>query len=263
MQQILILGVAFFLTANLLGQDRDNRPLPKFPSQPYAVLKDSVYGWSYSLDGQWLRRQKTIPVIGVSRNKGFYESEENLLGLDNFSSLRAYRIQYGKDSLLCLVKVYKEGRYRYPARKRGWDEFFSAYYFILPFDQWASMLDKYDDGEVHVLRMEALDGRKLKNVDPDEILAEIKELALLRPDYDRNLAVHLQIVDKPKRVRFQLVSLHDIFPDVEGVRQDFTRNGKTVYGSEVLFDYFYYETDYYQFLPLTKPGLMSTPEQDN
>lgn len=263
MQQILILGVAFFLTANLLGQDRDNRPLPKFPNQPYAVLKDSVYGWSYSLDGQWLRRQKTIPVIGVSRNKGFYESEENLLGLDNFSSLRAYRIQYGKDSLLCLVKVYKEGRYRYPARKRGWDEFFSAYYFILPFDQWASMLDKHDDGEVHVLRMEALDGRKLKNVDPDEILAEIKELALLRPDYDRNLAVHLQIVDKPKRVRFQLVSLHDIFPDVEGVRQDFTRNGKTVYGSEVLFDYFYYETDYYQFLPLTKPGLMSTPEQDN
>lgn len=181
------------------------------------------------------------------------------MGLDNFTSLRAYRIQYGKDSLLCLVKVFREGRYRYPTRKRGWEEFLSAYYFIVPFDTWTEMLEKYDDEEVHVLRMEALDTRKIQDIDPEELLTKIKEVALLRPDHDRNLTVHLQIVDNPKRVRFQLVSLHDIFPDVEGVRQDFTRKGQTVYGSESLFDFFYYETDYYRFLPLTKPAMMRMP----
>jgi len=42
---------------------------------------------------------------------------------------------------------------------------------------------------------------------------------------------------------------------VEGVRQDFTRRGRSVYGSVALFDYLYYETDYYQFLPLLEGPL--------
>lgn len=242
----------FFLSCSLFAQERENRPLPVLAEQPYFVLKDSIKGWSRSKDGQWISEPKTIPVIGISQNEEFYQKEEHQLGLDNFLEIRAYRIKYGDKELLCLVKLYQQGKYKYPARKRGWKTYTEAHYFVVEPKDWVD-LKNHDDGEVHVIRIPALDGGKLPQVDPDALVPSIRESFLLREDYDRNLVVTFQVVDDPKRTRFQIASLHEIFPDVEGVRKNFTRQGRTVYGSTQLFDYLYYEVDYYRFQGLLDP----------
>lgn len=245
-------GLLFLLSCSLIAQTRDNRPLPVLAEQPYFVLKDSIKGWSLSKDGQWISRPKTIPVIGISQNEEFYEKEENQLGLDNFLEIRAYRVKYGEKELLCLVKLYRQGKYKYPARKRGWKTFTEAFYFVVELKDWLD-LKNYSDGEVHVIGIPAFDGGRLPEVDPEEIVPSIRENFLIRKQYDRNLVVTYQVVDDPKRTRFQLASLHEIFPDVEAVRKNFTRNGRTVYGSSQLFDFLYYEVDYYRFQGLLDP----------
>lgn len=251
---LILLGLLVALPLSLSAQARKDRPLPEFSPQPYAVLKDSLKGWSYSLDGQWLSEPSTIPPRGVSQNLPFYEEPENQLGLDNIFRLEAYQVKFGRDTLVCLVKIYRQGTYKYPTRKKGWDEFLNAYYFLVPLED-LKQLKALPPNEVQVVRIVALAGGKLQDIDMRRIREEIKARLVIKDNYDRNLVVTWQYLSEAKKLRFQICSLHDIFPDVEGVRQDFTRRGRSVYGSVALFDYLYYETDYYQFLPLLEGPL--------
>lgn len=228
------------------AQERDSRPLPMFDPLPYAEMRDSVKGWMFSLDGQWMSQEKTIPVRGVSRNSNFFEKNENVLGSDNFETLQAYRVRYGKDTLICFVKLFWQGRYKYPTRKRGWMEFLNAYYIIVRYRD-LEPVRNFTSEETAVIRIEALDGGQINDVKEDEVLQEVRSRVIIQPDYDRNLVITAQYVDYNRKMRFQICSLHDIFPDVEGVRNDFTKRGRTVYGSTALFDYLYYESDYYHF----------------
>lgn len=237
------------ISAQAFSQRRESRPLPIFSDMPYAELSDSVRGWSYSLDGQWLSQEKLIPVRGVSRNEAFYEQKSNTLGLDNFVKFQTYKVEYGRDTLVCFIKMFTEGKYEYPTRKKGWDEYLSAYYMIVNYRD-LRKLKNTEQGEVTVKRVEALDGGLISDTKESKVLKAIKERVIIKPEYDRNLVFTLQLYKKDSIARFQICSLHDIFPDVEMVRRDFTRRGHTVYGSVRLFDFIYYEAKYDDLLNL-------------
>jgi hypothetical protein len=73
---------------------------------------------------------------------------------------------------------------------------------------------------------------------------------IIKPNYDRNLVLSLQNNKKLKTLHFHISNLHEIFNDVEGVRQAFSRRGRSAYGSTQLFDYIYFEVDKDDFLQI-------------
>lgn len=257
----MIKKILFLLSCSLglLAQPRDNRPLPLFNQLPYLQIGDSIVGWSYSSDGQWLSKAQTIPAIGISRNEKFYEADHNLFGVDNIYQLRAYRVKWGTDTMICFLKLYRDGAYRYPSRMRGWRDFLSAYYIIVEYKDLKAALDYFKEQGVQedpsVLRIRAYDSKELGEVKEKEALERVIASTVLRPSYDRNLVLTLQRVEKSEMVRFHFCSLHEIFNDVEGVRQPFNRAGRSVYGSEQLFDFIFFELkekDLYQVLNLKR-----------
>jgi hypothetical protein len=240
MKSFLIL----FLCLPLLSaaQLRENRPLPQFTEEPTSVLADSVSGWSLSLDGQWIQGEKLIYPRLISRDEEAYEQNENSLGVDNFEALQLYPVQYGEDTLILLVKLYTRGFYKYEVSKKGWKTETNAYYFLVEKRDLKNALSAIDTS-VSMLKMGLLDGGMLVDVNPRKVLKDIVATLRVRERYDRVLVVMAQRVPETKKMRFHLFSLHQVFPDVEGVLKDFTMRGKTMYGSRFLFDFLYYETD--------------------
>lgn len=237
------------------GQIRDSQALPLFDPVPYFSLNDSIKGWSLSLDGQWLSWSKTIPAIGVSRNEDFYDAKHNKFGIDNIQNLFAYHVKFGSDTLVCLVKTFRNGEYKYPARKRGWHNYTDAYYCILHYKDLKKALDFFEDkndDEVYVLRIKTLDSKLLSDIKEKDILEEIKGHVIIKPNYDRNLALTLQNNKRDSTILFHICNLHELFNDVEGVRQPFSRRGRSVYGSVKLFDYLYFEVDKTAFFEINK-----------
>ncbi len=232
------------------AQPRENRELPIFESIPYFTVGDSIVGWSLSADGQWVSRPNTIPVIGISRNEEFYNRKDNALGIDNIKRLMAYKVKYGKDTLICLLKIASDGKYRYPNRRKGWDNYYSGYYWLVRYRDLRNALEYFeekDTSDAIVLRIKAWEGRLIKEIDDiedqEEILEEIVSSTIVKPDFDRNLVLTLQEGSNSSTLRFHLVSMHVIFNDIEGVRKNFTKRGRSVYGSVRLFDFMYYEMD--------------------
>lgn len=240
MKSFLILLLC--LPAILVAQERKNRPLPQFTKEPTSVLADSVSGWSLSIDGQWIEAEKLIYPRLISRDKDAYESNENSLGLDNFEEFRLYPVQYGQDTLILLVKLYTRGFYKYEVSKKGWDTELDAYYFLVKKENLEGALSAIDT-TVHMHKMELLDGGVLSNVSSRKVLKEIMAKLRVRERYDRVLVLMAQRMAATKKMRFHLFSLHQVFPDVEGVLKDFSMRGKTVFGTRFLFDFIYYETD--------------------
>ncbi len=251
MRRILLL---IFIPFCIWAQDRENRDLPIFEPIPYYSVGDSIKGWSFSADGQWISKPKTIPVIGISRNEDFYNNKDNALGIDNIHQLLAYKVKYGSDTLICLVKIFREGEYRYPNRKRGWKERYAGYYWIVRYRDLRNALNYFeeqDTSEAFVLRIKSLEGRYIKEIEePEEVLDQIVSTTIIKPNFDRNLVLTIQEGDESDQIRIHICSLHVIFTDVEGVRKNFTKRGRSVYGSVKLFDYLYFEMDRKNFFEI-------------
>ncbi len=251
-----VLLLAIFIP--LIGfAQRDNRELPLFENLPYFQLQDSIKGWSISADGQWLSAEKVIPVIGISRNHEFYEQKNNYLGIDNIESLQAYRVKYGKDTMICLIKIFKTGYFKYPNRKRGWRELSNFYYWMVDYDHLSKAFDHFKDndtGQTFVLKIRSYDSGMVEDIDEDDIIDELRARVLIKPDFDRNLVISLRQGPSSDRIQFHLCSLHMVFSDVEGVREDFRRRGRSLYGSTLLFDYLYFETNKTAFNQILELG---------
>tara|TARA_R110000868_G_scaffold81170_4_gene229998 strand:+ start:104 stop:997 length:894 start_codon:yes stop_codon:yes gene_type:complete len=247
----------YLVFTSLFGfsQIRESEALPIFNPVPYFSISDSISGWSYSSDGQWIEWPNIIPPIGISRNEDFYKAKHNLFGIDNIKSLSAYHVKYGKDTLICLVKVFQNGEYKYPARKRGWDSYLDAYYCMLYYKDLKKALNFFEeknDEEVYVLRIKTLDSKLLKDIKEKDIVEDIIANSIVKPNYDRNLVLTLQNNKKEKTLHFHFSNLHEIFNDVEGVRQPFSRSGRSVYGSVNLFNYLYFSVEKAKFFEILK-----------
>jgi len=105
---------------------------------------------------------------------------------------------------------------------------------------------------VYVLRIKTLDSKLLKDIKEKDIVDEIIANAIVKPNYDRNLVLTLQNNKKAKTLLFHFSNLHEIFNDVEGVRQPFSRSGRSVYGSVNLFNYLYFAVAKDKFFDILK-----------
>lgn len=245
------LGILMLIPLLSMAQ-RKNQELPLFESIPYFTLSDSLEGWSLSADKQWLSAEKTIPVIGISRNTEFYEQKNNYLGIDNIQSLLAYKVKYGSDTMICVVKLFRNGFFFYPNRKTGWEERTDMYYWLIEYQDLKHALDYYeenDTGQAFVLKIRSYDSKLIEDVDEDEVLELLRSHMLLKKNFDRDLALTVRRGAYSDRFQFHLASLHVVFNDVEGVRQDFRGlNGRSLIGSTYLFDHLYYEIDKEHFM---------------
>lgn len=223
------------------AQPREDKPLPYFSEEPTSVMNEGIMGWSLSTDGQWVSDNKTILPRFISRNKKKYRRAANTLGLDNIEELQIYPVLYGNDTLIMLVKLFREGSYKYEVTKKGWRTYLSAYYFLFEQEEF-SKLNKIKDTITQNLTIRLKDGGQINNVRRGNLTKRIKEKMLVRERYGRNLVLMIQPYTAESVVRFHIFSYHEVFKDVEGVRKDFIVDGESKYGSSELFDYIYYET---------------------
>jgi hypothetical protein len=244
----------------VFAQVREERPLPMFTELPSSILQDSVLGWSYSLDGQWVSKEKTILPRLISRNQDAYEEKENRLGIDNFDQFQLYPVQYGEDTLLLLVKIFTDGAYKYDISKKGWKTKTNAYYYLFKMKDMRKAVVRIDSS-VSVNKIPLLDGGALTDVKPKDILDAVRAKVRARERYDRVLTLVAQSVPETGKVRFHIFSLHAVFPDVEGVLRDMRKGGRSLYGDPLLFNYNYYETDqkiFYRFFTMPKQFTVQT-----
>lgn len=234
------------LTASTLlvtAQQRVNDPLPILSKEPAAILESAI-GWCQSLDGQWISQDNTIPIRTNSRDKGRYESKTGQLGMDNFESFRLYPVSYADSTLLLLVKVYTDGHYKYASTKKGWKTNTKAHYYLITRHSWNRVIQLHSEG-IHLVRIPLLDAGVLDVTGDNDIKKEFEKVSHVRR-LDRSLIVQYQ--QQFQNMRFQIYSVHDVFDDIEGVRQDFRLHNNSFYGKEELFRYLYYEITLQEWL---------------
>lgn len=237
--------VLLALCQGVMAQPRENKPLPVFTKKPLKVLDDGITGWSFSKDGQWISEDMTIPPRLISTDEELYNTKTNKLGNDNIEELRSYPILYGNDTLVMIVKLYKTGNYEYERTKRGWDDYFIGYYFIVDHKELLKLGTL--SNETSIIELEMRDFGSVSKTKPSNVLSDIKEKLIIKEKTDRFLTFTIRKIDESSKIQFQMASLHDVFTDVEGVLNDFQIRGKSVYGKKELLDYIYYELDAYTF----------------
>ncbi len=238
MRKLLIL---LTLSQWLSAQPRQSKPLPKLSEKPLKVLDEGITGWSYSLDGQWVSAEMKIPVRLISTNEDEYDTRINRLGNDNIEELQLYPVIYGNDTLVMLVKLYETGQYRYQHTQKGWDDHLMAYYFI--FNQGElNQLQTIDTNTTNI-ELPLRDFGLISNTSPGKVAEDIGKRLIIKPSTGRLLTFTIRKIGESEKIQFQFASLHEIFPGVEGVLNDFTLKGKSVYGNRLLLDYLYYEMD--------------------
>lgn len=224
-----------------MAQPRENKPLPIFTKKPIKVIDDNLTGWSFSLDGQWVSQEMTIPPRLISTNEDAYETRVSSLGNDNIEELQLYPVLYGSDTLIMLVKLYTSGKYEYESTQRGWDDFLMAYYFVVDYKELKKLSAISENTDIFELSMR--DFGSVSDVKKNNVLDKIKMKLVIKEKTDRFLTFTARKDDKTSKIQFQFASLHDIFTDVEGVLNDFQIRGKSVYGNRELLNYIYYEMD--------------------
>ncbi len=224
-----------------MAQPRPEKPLPEINERPAATLDRGLTGQSYSLDGQWVSAKMTIPVQAVSTNEEAYESKRNELGLDNIEALQLYRVAYGEENLLMLVKIFRNGHYKYDGIGRKWQKRIGAHYWIFN----AREMEKLNDlpSEAAVVKFALRDYGQLADVKPSKIVKRIKKNLIIKPETVRELVFHLKENRGEKTVYFQLAGFNPNEKTVSGVVQDFDRLGNTLYGKPELLQHLYYQLE--------------------
>ena len=231
---------------SLAAQPRKEKPLPQFREEPLNVIEEGITGWSYSLDGQWVSFEKHIPPIAISTAKREYKSDEAQLGLDNIQQMMLVPAKYGNDTLVTLLKIYIHGEYEFPISKKNWEEETYAYYFIFKAHH-LNKLKSFDDTVTKNIRIPLLDGGTLRDLKPKNAIEEMNKNVVIRNRYDRDLVFTMQKRADQPVLMFQFYSMHEIFPDLEGVFSDYTRHGTTLYNTTELLKYLHYTMDLQKF----------------
>lgn len=239
MRSLLLL---LFIATQSFAQIHTNQPLPEIQTESAKVIDEGITGWSLSLDGQWISKEMVIPVRGVAANTDYYEEEVNALGLDNISELILYPTKYGEETVYILVKVMHTGKFKYEATKQKWQGNTTAYYYV--FDGVHFDLLKNIDQERKVVKIPLRDFGSLGELKTKEIPEKLQQHLVIRPQTDQVLVATIKLDSEASdKIYFQLSSQDRILSDVEGIVQDFMRDGRTLYGSPFLTDYLHYEYD--------------------
>lgn len=235
--------LAFGLCTLGVAQPRINAPLPIINGEPLALLQEAT-GWCLSVDNQWISAEQTIPVRANSRDESKYESKEGQLGQDNFEELALYEVQYADSSLILLVKTIRDGQYKYPSTQKGWEKKFRIFYYLLTKSSWNRVRYLQNEGLV-TLNLPLLDMGEIVTTKKKNFINSFENSARIRK---LNVRLVVQYQQQFQNIRFQIYTVHNVFQTVEGVRQDFKIRNRSLYGTEELFQFLYYECSLQQWL---------------
>ena len=241
MKQRFLLLLFFFVFGELSAQVRRNAPLLSFSSVPIGVLEEGVTGWVRTTNGQWISEEGVIPKRFSSFDEMLYNQKHNRLGMDNLHAIEVFDVTYGDERLWAIVKYYRNGAYRYEGTQKGWKDWEEAYYYLV-YPEEFQKLSELEDSVIHIMKFKLLHSGRIVNVKRKEIAEEIQRKVKFTTTWDRTMVLHLRLDRGANKAHFQFACPHIIFSDLEGVLNDFTVKGKSLYGRPALFDYFYYET---------------------
>jgi hypothetical protein len=236
---MLCLCIAF-VPLYTMAQLRQSKPLPHFPKKITHKLQSGLTGWCYTLDGQWVTADMKIPERFISTDKESYNLQEHKDGNDNIKELQILPVLYGEDTLIMLIKYYQDGFYEFEARKKGWQNVLMAYYYLFRQSE-LQRLKQSINSEVQVIDLNILDYGQIRDADRFNIIEQIKPKVVIQTSTQRKLQFIIQKNYPENKIRFQFASIYPYVIDAEGVRRDFTLNGKSLYGNPLLLDYIYYE----------------------
>ncbi|WP_417608096.1 hypothetical protein [Owenweeksia hongkongensis] len=239
MRSLLLL---LLVSASTFAQIHQNEPIPEIDEKSVKIIDEDIIGWSKSFDGQWLSKEMTIPIRAISQDEIAYESDESELGQDNISELHLYKTKYGEEQLYTLIKIFRTGSYKYTATQQKWQETLSAYYYIFEADQMKKLLEATESNGL--IRIPLRDYGLMEGIKSKKIIETLTTNLVIKNSTDRLLVAVLKLDgEHADKIYFQISSQHEIFPDVEGILNDFTLQGNTVYNSPLLLDYLHYEYD--------------------
>jgi len=244
MKKQIIFVVFFAFLADISAQDRLNEPLIQFSANPIGVLQSNITGWMRSTDGQWISGENTIPKRFSSFDDEKYEMPENQLGNDNAIKFEIYDATFQNERIWAIIKYMRNGAYKYPGTKKGWKEWTDAYYVLVRPEELMVMND-LEDSLIHVMKIPVIYGGTLRKIGGENITEAIQKNVRFGQSFDRDLVLTLQLFRGNNTARFAMSSNHTVFPEVEGILNDFTFRGKSLYGRQALFEYCYFETNMY------------------
>lgn len=238
------------LALSCFGQPRRNEPLPQVAKSPTGELSGEITGWSLSLDGQWMSAKNLIPYRKLSRDSRPDFNKTHDLGMDNMPALQFIPIVFGGDTLICLVKHMKTGKYELENIEESWQKSTRAHYFLFSSDQLPKIRAAINS-ESSLVKIDLLDNGNINDISPGKISDALtrtvkvdqkcqRQLILTTKTYEVQEEVKGEKV-KTSLIRFQVHSNHNKAEDLQGVIRDFRLNGKSLYGTPELLDYLYYE----------------------
>jgi hypothetical protein len=258
---ILIVGL---LASTSFSQDRVNTTLPKIQNQIKGQLTKSK-GWLLNPEGQWVSRQNRIPAFIENQYKVLIDYEKDGLGIDNFISYQFRDIKIGDSLYTILIKKYKDGYYKYSSIKEGWTNYNSVLFYVFEKTEADKLKDVINDS-INQINISVLYSNNLIWINEATYLLDIekelsKQINAKEKVKDEYLIFHIAPYKDKNIVQFQIYTSYSKYKIIGGIIKEHKIKGendknswdtKQIYGTNSLFKYCYYETDYLTFFNFIK-----------
>ena len=238
---LLVATSCSMLTAQM---ERNNSEI-SFSKEPIATMDKDIVGWVKTIDGQWKSAEQTI-LDNLPVKSGKLKKHEEI-GQDNFVAMHVYDMWVDGKRLWIYVKFFKNGYYRYEQRMKGWKGRLDAYYYLVD-PLLLPDINHFKNNKPYTYLIPTKGTGKFENIRPKDIVKKLKGTLKIPLHSNRLLLLHLRVNKESNKAQFQIASIHKVFTGTEGIIRDFKVKNNSVYGTEVLFDCFYYETSYLNIL---------------
>ena len=225
----------------LFGQTRISTPDVRISEEPVAVMEEGFTGWTYSLDGKWIKGENCIFPRLLSVQNDRLKTPPYSLGIDNMQEIQVYEVFYGADTLLLILKPFEDGYFKYTSSQTGWRKQNSIHYFVI--DKPKSHLNEIQDTLLHTLEYKLYDSGTISDISLRKSIPEISKQLNLSQKSNRLLYLDFQVWKETGKIRFMLYSNHEVFHDLRGTVGDITIRGKSLFGTPQLLNYIYFEAD--------------------
>lgn len=251
MKSTLTLFLLFFINLTFGQTERTNAQLPKIQTTPINVLTKAK-GYSLNENGLWFSAQNKIPF-----------PNETQLEIDNFVSYDFRDIKINDTLYVLFMKKYNTGWHTYPALMEGWNSTISAEWFVLNKNEFGNL--KFINDSINLIKIKSIyhgwiDNaplhRKWNNTTYiSDIQKEISKQIIKGESDETSLALHIAPYKSKNIVRFNFYSLSDrnsvwmISNEYEpkDPKGKYSFDVLKIYGSDKLFNYCYFETDFISF----------------
>ena len=224
--------------------ERNNSEI-SFSKEPIATLDKDIVGWVKAIDGQWKSAEQTI--LDNQPEDNDYRQKHKEIGQDNFVAMHVYDMWVDGKRLWVYVKFFKNGYYRYEQRKKGWRGRLDAYFYLVD-PLLLPDLNDLKDNIPYTYLIPTMGAGKFQNIRKKDIIEKIKSTLTIPLHSDRLMAIQLRVDKESNKAQFQISSMHKVFSGTDGIVMDFHIRDRSVYGKNILFDHFYYETSFLHVL---------------